>query len=270
MVEPLLLALDRIVIGKRERAFQAARMLELKLNIEDVGLIHPITVTTDGQSDRYLLVAGRHRLEAFRQLEAEGHLDYAQIPALEIRPEEALKVELCENLYRADLTVLEKAEHLVVYLRETTDTVSEAIAALARMAKQSARTFYRYKAIGEGIRISEEIKQLDGDLVNSTNQLYYLAKKCPLRSTQVDILELLIQTPGLTIQDAHSQLLHEVSGKAREKLVPLQVPLSFRERVGNLSKQNKMNKREFTEKFLSAALAAFEQGEFEIQNKSQE
>lgn len=264
MAERMLLALDWIEIGRRERVFQTERMQELMINIKDIGLIHPITVTATAASQRYRLVAGHHRLAAFRALQAEGHPGFDLIPATLIEAAEALKVELSENLYRADLSVLEKAEHLCNYLRSSTDTVSGALEALARQAGQSARTFYRYKAIGEGVLVGEALKQIDTEVLYSTSQLYYLAKQCPLRETQEAIAALLAVQAGLTVQDAHARLQREASLQVREKLVSLQVPLSFREHMAALSLQQRMNKRDFTAKFLSAALQAYEQGGFDL------
>ena len=76
-------------------------------SISTLGLLNPITVTLDG-SDRYRLVAGRHRLEACRSL------GWTEIQAVVVRLDD-LHAELAmidENLVRRELTVMERGEQL--------------------------------------------------------------------------------------------------------------------------------------------------------------
>jgi N6-adenosine-specific RNA methylase IME4/ParB-like chromosome segregation protein Spo0J len=76
---------------------------ELVASIERVGLLHPVVVTEDHQ-----LVAGLHRLRACEQL------GWTKIPVT-IVPKAKLTNELAEldeNLVRAELTVLQRAEGL--------------------------------------------------------------------------------------------------------------------------------------------------------------
>src|SRR5262249_31535186 len=73
-------------------------------SIEALGLQNPISVCRDG--DGYLLVAGKHRLEAVKTL---GH---RVIAATVITHGNRLLWEIDENLARAELTPEEKREHL--------------------------------------------------------------------------------------------------------------------------------------------------------------
>lgn len=259
----LSLPLTAIMVGERERAFRPEHVSELRINIEDVGLIHPITVTKS-DAGQYRLVAGRHRLEAFRALSAAGKRSFSQIPAILIAAADARKVELCENLYRNDLSVLEKAEHLDHYLRSTTESISEAIENLAKAAKQSERTFFRYKAIGSGLQVGEEIKQTHPELANSTRQLYFLATQCS-KDEQKAVLKLLRKHPELTVQQAYALISDQMPyDKITEKQVPVLVSQSLRNQLGSLSKTHSMKKAEFTERFLTAALQAYEEGTFTL------
>lgn len=92
----------------RARFLNPARVMRLAGNIEDVGLLNPITVRPSGDGKRVLLVCGGHRLAACRELTWET------IPAFvrELTDEEARQVEVQENLVREDLTVLDRALHL--------------------------------------------------------------------------------------------------------------------------------------------------------------
>lgn len=92
-----------VVVGRRKRPLDEARVTGLSGSIATVGLLQPIVVT-----DTLGLVAGYHRLEAARRL------GWATIPA-RIAPLDALRAELAEideNLIRQELTALEEAEHL--------------------------------------------------------------------------------------------------------------------------------------------------------------
>lgn len=99
----IIVAVDDIQVGTRRRPLNEGKVVALMASIADVGLLQPVVVT-----DRYGLVAGRHRLEAVRRL--GWPTVTARIALLE-----GLHLELAEideNLMRNELTVLEQAEHL--------------------------------------------------------------------------------------------------------------------------------------------------------------
>jgi N6-adenosine-specific RNA methylase IME4 len=98
------LAVSRIVVGKRIRKADPAKVAELAASIGEVGLLNPITVAIPGNH----LVAGLHRLEAARSL------GWKDIPAtvLVLNDDQRALAEIDENLIRNDLTVLQRSEHL--------------------------------------------------------------------------------------------------------------------------------------------------------------
>lgn len=76
---------------------------ELKESIEDIGLINPITVyERDG---KYRLVAGFHRLHAYKELGRE------KIPCMVLNTEKErdVEIQITENISRKNLTPLEEA-----------------------------------------------------------------------------------------------------------------------------------------------------------------
>lgn len=94
---------DVIVPTQRKRQFINEKAAELAHSIKQIGLMQPIVVTPNKK-----LIAGLHRLEACKLLGLQ------EIECV-IRDYEALDAELAEideNLIRAELTVLERAEHL--------------------------------------------------------------------------------------------------------------------------------------------------------------
>ena len=82
-----------------------------------IGLLQPILVVPRGGSGGgYELVAGRHRLAAAKQLKWEG-IDAIVLEGL--ADVDAKRAEIAENLYRAELTAAERAEHIAEWVRLT-------------------------------------------------------------------------------------------------------------------------------------------------------
>ena len=114
-------AVAEIIIGKRRRALDPVKVDELAASIRRVGLRHSITVTPEGDieaafrhrkkvcANAMQLVAGLHRLEAVKKL------GWRTIPVNVIPHGYQLHCklwEIDENLVRAELTELERGEHL--------------------------------------------------------------------------------------------------------------------------------------------------------------
>lgn len=99
-------AIDEIDIGDGRREVETAVVKRLADSIDSIGLQHPITVRRKGE--RYALIAGRHRIEAFKKLGRE------HIPAsiVTMTNSDARMWEIAENLHRAELTKLQRAEQI--------------------------------------------------------------------------------------------------------------------------------------------------------------
>lgn len=100
--------IDLIIEGDRVRLLNPARVMQLADSIDDQDLIHPITVRPDATETGYVLVSGGHRLAAAKVL------GWKTIPAnvRKLTDEEALQIEVEENLLREDLPALDRALHL--------------------------------------------------------------------------------------------------------------------------------------------------------------
>lgn len=109
------LSFEEIIIPEGRREIDPAVVKRLADSIESVGLRHPITVRRKG--DEYVLVAGRHRLEACRKLGRE----HVQATIVTMTNAEARMWEIAENLHRAELSKLERSEQVAewVKLRES-------------------------------------------------------------------------------------------------------------------------------------------------------
>jgi 16S rRNA G966 N2-methylase RsmD len=94
--------IDSIRVGKRMR--RLGDIDALVGSIRELGLLNPITVTRDRR-----LVSGLHRLAAFKAL---GRRTIPGV-VIDVTRDEAKLREIDENLARNDLTLLERAEHLL-------------------------------------------------------------------------------------------------------------------------------------------------------------
>lgn len=102
-----------IDIPDSRRNIDAASVKRLAESIDKIGLRHPITVREKG--DRYILVAGRHRIEAFKRLKRE----HIQAVIVRMTNDEARLWEIAENLHRAELTKLERDEQVAEWIKIT-------------------------------------------------------------------------------------------------------------------------------------------------------
>jgi len=133
-----LIPLDEILVVGERRSLQKDKVADLAESIRTLGLLSPIAVRRVGgakeipdageDSGSYHLVYGLHRLTAVRQL------GWKEIPCRVFSPFEvklgmphlsdmadddrhALMAEVAENLHRAELTALERAEHIAHWLK---------------------------------------------------------------------------------------------------------------------------------------------------------
>jgi ParB family chromosome partitioning protein len=82
------------------------KLEELSESIREHGVIQPLIVTHEEQTNQYILIAGERRLRAARLAE----LDTVPVIIREANAQESLEIALIENVQRADLTPLETAE----------------------------------------------------------------------------------------------------------------------------------------------------------------
>lgn len=109
-----------IYVGPRQRTVNADRVAALAASIKDIGLLTPLTVRIvpemeiDGEINECVpvLIAGRHRMEALSKLGIES------APCIEIESDDidAQLWEIAENLHRAELTALERDQHVAKWI----------------------------------------------------------------------------------------------------------------------------------------------------------
>jgi ParB family transcriptional regulator, chromosome partitioning protein len=102
------LCIDKIQVGERLRSLNQDAVTFLADSIKYYGLINPITVReqSDGQ---YMLIAGNHRLEATKSL-GKTSIEVKIVSQSEL---ESKLLEIDENLFRAELSKLDRGDHFL-------------------------------------------------------------------------------------------------------------------------------------------------------------
>ncbi|WP_375588078.1 ParB/RepB/Spo0J family partition protein [Hoeflea alexandrii] len=101
-----------ILVPERLRTVDEDHALAIQASIVEHGLLNPVTVrqTPNGQQG-YCLVAGAHRFRAIELLDEE------EIDAIVVKADadEAVLIEIEENLFRNDLSVMDRAVFVQTY-----------------------------------------------------------------------------------------------------------------------------------------------------------
>jgi ParB/RepB/Spo0J family partition protein len=108
-----IITINDIIVNEGRREINAASVKKLAQSIDQVGLRHPITVRKKG--DRYILVAGLHRIEAHKNL----GLDHIPATIVTMTDDDAQLWEIAENLHRAELSKLERDDNIAEWIRIT-------------------------------------------------------------------------------------------------------------------------------------------------------
>jgi ParB family transcriptional regulator, chromosome partitioning protein len=103
-----LIKLENIEVGSRLRDLRPDVVEEMAKSIKKGGLLQPIVIRPNPNGG-YLLVVGRHRLEAERKLGYKA----VECRIVKMDDAQALLAEIDENLVRADLTKKEINHHII-------------------------------------------------------------------------------------------------------------------------------------------------------------
>jgi ParB family chromosome partitioning protein len=102
-----------IVVPPTKRGINEEAVEGLEASMDKLGLQTPITVYLDEKTGKPTLLVGHHRLQAARRL---GWKVIAAI-IVEWEPDQRRRWELSENVDRAELTVLERAEQIAELIK---------------------------------------------------------------------------------------------------------------------------------------------------------
>jgi ParB-like chromosome segregation protein Spo0J len=102
-----------INIPPDHRELDLVAVENIKRSIKRFGLLHPLICCYDPHTGELVLIDGHHRLQALKELHAEGLLPNAMVDIIideKANQREARIKSLSANLHRADLTVMQRAE----------------------------------------------------------------------------------------------------------------------------------------------------------------
>lgn len=105
---PLQVPVEQIIPNPHQPRTQMDEndLQDLAASIRQHGILQPLIVTQDAEADRYVLIAGERRLRAAQMV----GLDTVPVLVREASEIQRLELALIENVQRADLDALEKAE----------------------------------------------------------------------------------------------------------------------------------------------------------------
>jgi len=134
--------IDKIIIRKRHRKVNHAKVAELAESIKQIGLINPISL------NRNTLLAGAHRLAAYKLL-GEDRIPFAPCGINGDEDTNTL-IEIDENLFRNELSAAEKAQH-----------ISERVEIITRkkMPKKLKEVKDKYKGMRQDVEVSNKVCQ---------------------------------------------------------------------------------------------------------------
>lgn len=243
-----LMHIDNIQIKNRIRRLNRDKVKELIESIRNLGLINPITIQDDGT-----LVAGYHRLEACRQLAQEDE-GFAIVPVAYFdHDDKSIQAEIAENLFRHDLSILERAEHLVLYLQQWEQELPAQ--AQAEMLGMSRKTLFNYRRIVRDIppEHRQTLKEKHPELCASTRQLLEFAQHEP--SAQKALL-----------QDALP--LKKTPAKNTKKKHQLSISTELHQELQHNAQRYGLSQKQFTQQLLQAGLQALSAGKLELKDLS--
>jgi len=227
-----------IKIGIGRRPVDPATVSEIAGSIKEIGLINPVTVTTDNT-----LIAGLHRVEAMKLLERD-EISCVKMDIDELRTK---IVEIDENLLRHKLHFLDRGEQLrkrkAIYEELYQDAktnvfkgnqymdVPDAPIAFttdaAEKLKISQRTVQEEIQIAEGL--TDEAEELIREKGMGKKDALLLAKKT--HTEQLDIVEKIKSEEARTVRGA----LKKLTGTKQGKVVNVRIKAELYNKVAELA-----------------------------------
>ncbi len=171
---------------------------DLAKSIQSRGLLNPVTVRSAG-AGLWELVAGQRRLAACKQL------GWAHIPAIvrrDVKDDEATSLSLIENVHRADMHPLDKANAFLL-LAESVGSVT----AVAKETGFSEATIRKYLDLGRlPKQLQQELSTSHGPI--GVDALSTLVRRFPDESDQ---LAAFAEVRGFT-RDVQQEILRRSEG----------------------------------------------------------
>ncbi|CAJ1391651.1 unnamed protein product [Effrenium voratum] len=217
--------LDKIHVPARLRDVEDDHALAIQASIQAHGLINPITVrqTPNGEKP-YTLVAGAHRLRAIELLDKDNEIEVVVVKA---DADDAVLIEITENLFRNDLSVMDRATFVATY-RDVWEKTHGPIKAgnpqldqvdpigsspVDLIAQEHANGFSKVCAERLGVSVPS-IKRLNQIAQNLTPDLRAAVRGTSIADNQAQLLSLAKLDPALKPRAAEKLRDHKGDFKA--------------------------------------------------------
>jgi ParB family chromosome partitioning protein len=194
-------AIDEISTDGRRRMLNQEKVDGLAESMQEIGVKTPITVRK--VSGKWRLVVGLHRLHAAKKL-GHTHIDCY---VLEGDETDARLWELAENLFRADLTVLERAE----YLKEWVRLINEKKSKGGQVAQPGGRQ-PKDKGVSDAARqlniTREEVRRAE-KIANISDEAKDEARRAGLDNNQSALIAIADEAPNNQVAKADKLGTHK-------------------------------------------------------------
>lgn len=194
---------DEIYIPERLRAVEEEHALAIAQSIVEHGLINPITVrhTPNAKGGNYTLVAGAHRLRAY----AINDEPEIEVVVVEANTSEAQLIEIVENIFRNELSVIDRAIHVQTYRDVWENTVGKIAAGrpgnranitqLIADGADEAGGFSQHVAARMGVSVGA-IKLLNRIAKNLRPEIRAAVRGTPVADNQSELLKIAKMEPS--------------------------------------------------------------------------
>lgn len=201
-----------VIVGHRFRALDPQKVDALAASMSAIGLQMPISVWVPNDQEVHL-VAGAHRLAAAIQLGWDA-IDCIHVQLSDI---DRRRWEIAENLHRAELTALERSEHVAEWVRLTEEVQSAQLVSAQLEPKLSQRGRKGEGRPASGIRAAARelgIEKEDARRAVKVASLTEEAKETA-RELRLDDNRSALLAAAAKPSEAQAAALHEIAERGR-------------------------------------------------------
>lgn len=258
--------LDIFELHSDDSALDTEKVESLKLSIQEKGLICPIAIGENNE-----VIAGNHRLAAYKKLYQEAGDDYRHIQGRTVtlnNATEAQCLKTTEKLFHPKLSVIEKVDHFQSYFDELKyGEKKHKTTAIFKTLDISRRTFFNLRAIAERMSpaVRERIKNTGlHKLAHSTPQLLALCKL--EEAEQQRTLDVVETQKQINVFEAIRQLRQKEDASPKKSIARrflkspvIKLEKDLRENLRQLSQDSGVGQNELFNEIFAAGLEIMEQ-----------
>jgi ParB family chromosome partitioning protein len=236
-----LIALDRIIPDPKQprKTFTEKTLNDLAASIKTHGVLQPILVEYESDSDAYKIITGERRYRAAR---LAGLKELPCIVSDELAERDRLYYQLVENLQRDDINAFEEADAFMM-LAEQYDLKHQDIAQLVGKSRSYVSKIIKIASIPESLRQ----RCATNDLL-TREHLIVIAQQAS-QSEMVDLID------RVSLQPTNVKHLRAIR-TSKQQRKPKRFEFHFTSQDRTFSVAVKFKKRSATKKEISSALNA--------------